>query len=132
MKRFRHQRRGMSLVEVMVVIAIILTLMAILGGIAIAVYQKAKVSTTKLQVVGIGQAIDLYSIVNPAPPGSDGIDVVYADLGQPSPEDAWGNDFIYTPPSAKSYDVLSYGSDGIEAGSGNAEDIRLSELRRQE
>jgi len=75
------------------------------------------------------QAIDLYSIKKGPPSSSDGLKTVYSQLGQDVPKDAWGNDFIYVSPGpdGKPYDLISYGSDGTEGGTGNAADIKLSE-----
>jgi general secretion pathway protein G len=126
----RKNRRGMSLVEVMVVIAIVLTLMAILGGIALSVFANAKVSTTELQMHEVKQAVDLYAIKKGAPSTSEGLKAVYDGLSMDVPKDAWDHDFIYVNPGpdGKQYDVVSYGSDGTEGGTGNAADIKLSEL----
>jgi general secretion pathway protein G len=133
-KMFRKNRRGMSLVEVMVVIAIILTLMAVLGGIALAVFANSRVSVTELQIQEVRQAVDLYAIKRKTPSSGDGLKVVYEDLGMPVPKDAWDNDFVFVSPGpdGRDYDVISYGSDGVEGGTGNAADIKLSAIGRNE
>ena len=44
----------------------------------------------------------------------------------PITKDPWGNDYIYIRPGVHerhSYDLISFGSDGREGGTGNAEDI---------
>ena len=132
--RRRKNRRGMSLVEVMVVIAIILTLMAILGGIALAVFSNSKVSVTQLQMQEVRQAVDLYSIKKKTPSSGDGLKVVYEDLGMDVPKDAWDHEFVYTSPGpdGKPYEVMSYGSDGVEGGTGNAADIILSKIGKDD
>ena len=51
----RRGRRGMSLVEVMVVIAIILTLMSVIGYGVMSVFQNSRVDTTKLQMARVAE-----------------------------------------------------------------------------
>ncbi len=50
------------------------------------------------------------------------------------PLDPWGNPYLYrvsSHPTADDYDIISYGEDGVEGGTGAAEDITLSALREQ-
>ena len=45
------------------------------------------------------------------------------------PNDPWSHPYIYRAPSEhEAYDILSYGSDGQEGGSGTASDISLDKL----
>jgi general secretion pathway protein G len=122
-------RRGMSLVEVMVVIAIIVTLMAIVGGGAIYAFNASKVSTTELQIHEVDKRVQLYSLKKGAPSTGDGLKAVYGD--EKLPQDGWGHEFIYVAPgpNGMEYDILSYGSDGAEGGTGNAEDLALSKMK---
>lgn len=48
------------------------------------------------------------------------------------PLDPWGNPFQYLPPSTPTgddFDIISYGADGVEGGSGPNEDIKLSDIK---
>lgn len=123
-------RRGMSLVEVMVVIAIIVTLMGIIGFGVMSVFNDSKVETTKLQMGEVAKRIELHTLKKGVPSTSDGLKAVYGD--QEPPKDSWGNDFVFVSPGpdGRDYDVISYGSDGVEGGDGNAADLRLSEARK--
>ena len=52
----------------------------------------------------------------------------------PITEDPWGNPYIYVRPGNHDrygYDLISFGSDGVEGGTGEAEDI-VSWIRRDE
>ena len=55
-------RRGMSLVEVMVVIAIILTLMGIIGYGVMQVFGDSQVDMTKLTMTKISERATMYSV----------------------------------------------------------------------
>jgi general secretion pathway protein G len=122
----RDRRRGMSLVEVMVVIAIIVTLMAIVGGGAIYAFNASKVSTTELQLKEVAKRVQMYALKKGAPSTSDGLKVVYGD--EKPPQDSWGHEIILVAPGPNGleFDLVSYGSDGAEGGTGNAADLRYS------
>lgn len=124
-----RNRRGMSLVEVMVVIAIILTLMSIIGIGAMTVFANSRVDTTVLTMSEVNKRIELHSLKKGPPSTSDGLKAVF---GQDTvPKDSWGNEFVYVSPGPNGapYDVISYGSDGVEGGTGNAADIKWTEQR---
>lgn len=126
-----RSRRGMSLVEIMVVIAIILTLMGIVGYGVMQVWENSRVETTKLQMGRIVERIQIYTVKNKKPPSnSEGLSAVYD--GERVPTDAWGNEFSYiTPgPDGADYDLISYGRDGVEGGTGLAADIHLSDVQQ--
>jgi len=119
----------MSLVEVMVVIAIILTLMAVIGGGVLAVFNNSKVDTTILTMGKVNQRVQIYMLRKKAPPStSDGLEAVYA--GEKMPLDSWGNEFKYVSPGpgGHDFDIISLGADGNEGGSGNDEDLKWSEV----
>jgi general secretion pathway protein G len=50
---------------------------------------------------------------------------------EPAPKDAWGNDFVYVSPGpdGKDYDLISYGRDGVQGGTGNNADISLADMQ---
>ncbi len=129
MARRGRARRGMSLVEVMVVIAIILTLMGIVGFGVMSVWENSRVETTKLQMGRIVERIQIYSVKKKkAPSTSDGLRAVFGD--EKVPTDAWGNEFVYLSPgpNGADFDLVSYGRDGVEGGTGNSADIHFAEL----
>jgi general secretion pathway protein G len=119
----------MSLVEVMVVIAIIVTLMGIVGYGALTVFASSRAETTKVTMGNIKQRVEMYAITKgKAPSTADGLKAAFSP--DEVPKDSWGNDFVYVSPgpSGKAFDVVSYGADGREGGQDNDSDIKLSEL----
>lgn len=126
-RRRARGRRGMSLVEVMVVIAIILTLMGILTWGIFTIFSDSQVDTTKLQMTRVAERIEIHSLRKKLPTNGDGLREVFGD---DVPKDSWGNDFIYvTPgPDGKAFDLISKGADGQEGGDGNNADIKYSEM----
>ncbi len=124
----RRSRRGMSLVEVMVVIAIILTLVSILTLGVFSIFSDSKVDTTKLTMSKVSQRIEVYALRKKKPPTTaEGLTAVFGN--DKIPQDSWGNDFGYVSPgpNGKPFDLISYGADGQEGGTGNDEDIHWAE-----
>ena len=125
-----RRRRGMSLVEVMVVIAIILTLMSIIAIGVFGIFGDSQVDTTKITMTRVAERIDIYQLrKKKAPNTNDGLAAVFGN--EPVPKDSWNNDFVYMSPgpNGETYDLVSFGSDGQEGGTGNAEDIRWTEMK---
>jgi general secretion pathway protein G len=122
-----RNRRGMSLVEVMVVIAIILVLMSVVGFGALSIFQSSKIDTTMLTMGEVNKRVEIYALKKGPPSTSEGLKSAFG--GEDVPKDSWGNDFIYVSPgpNGAKYDLISYGSDAQEGGTGNAADIRWSE-----
>ena len=120
----RRRRRGISLVEVMVTIAIILTLMSVLGVGVFRTWQWSKVETTKLTMGRIGQEIEIYRIRNHRPPTmAQGLGVV--STNEKLPTDGWDGPIEYrTPgPDGAEYALVSLAGDGAEGGTDWNEDI---------
>lgn len=128
--RSRQSRRGMSLVEIMVVIAIITTLMGIVGYGVMQVFQRSQVDTTILQMGEVVKRIELHSLKKGAPSTGDGLSAVYS--GDKTPTDAWGREFLYVSPGPNGldYDLVSLGKDGVEGGTGLGADIKWSEQKK--
>ena len=122
----------MSLVEVMVVIAIILTLMSIIAIGVWGIFSDSKVDTTRLTMTKVNERLEIYMLRTKKPPSSsEGLAQVFGN--EVVPKDSWNNEFIYISPGpdGQPYDLVSLGSDGQEGGTGNAEDLKWSELRNQ-
>jgi general secretion pathway protein G len=119
----------MSLVEVMVVIAIILTLMSVIGVGVMGVWGHAQVDMTKLTMSKVDGKIQIHSMRKQGvPKASEGLPSVYG--GEDVPQDAWGRDFTYVVPgpNGRAFDLISLGADATEGGSGDDADIKLSEF----
>jgi general secretion pathway protein G len=128
LKRRRRSRRGMNLVEVVIVIAIILIIIGVLGFAASQVYNNSKVSSTQMEMNGLGTAVTSHMFqVNKGQPPASLKDL--SDLTELQLEDAWGNEYEYVVPGPgnNEFDIISYGEDGQEGGTGRAADIRYSD-----
>lgn len=141
-KMTSRRRSGFTLVEIMVVVVIIGMLAALVGPRLMGQTDEARITNTRVQIKNIEQALQLYQLHNGNfPTTAQGLDALvkaptippvprnYAKGGylnaKSVPKDAWGNDFIYISPgeNGTEYDIISYGRDGREGGSGVDADI---------
>ena len=119
----RGFRRGISLVEVMVVIAIVLTIMSIMAAGVMQIYRQSQLSTTELIMGQIAERVNLHMIRHREVPKS--LAEIY--LGEPVPRDSWGTDFVFEPDPPRGWVLVSLGADGKEGGTNLAADIRYSD-----
>ena len=118
----RRLEKGLTLVEIMVVMAILGTIMAIVAVNVIAQLDDANVEATKLQMGRLGSNLDLYASKKKGkyPSTADGLEAAskYFQDGK-IPTDAFGNEFQYFAPATncdKPYELISYGKDGEQGG----------------
>ncbi len=133
----RQAERGLTLVEIMVVIAILGTLMAIVGVNVVNQMQEANVETTKLQITRMEQNLAMYAAKHKGkfPTTSEGLDAA-AKYFQDSqvPSDSWGNPFQYYSPGTHGdhdYEIISLGRDGQEGGEDYDADINSWEIGKE-
>ena len=136
-RQWRTRHRGMTLIEILVVLVLIGVVMGIVGSKFIGQGEEAKRKAAKIEINQIGNTLDLFKLeVGRYPTTSEGLQaLITAPSGVASwngpywkngtiPKDPWGNEYKYTSPGAKGpYDIVSYGSDGKEGGDGPAKDI---------
>lgn len=136
---FRKQKagqNGFTLIEVMVVVAILGILATIVMTNVIGKDEQARVTTSKASLSSIANALELYKLDNHKYPTTDeGLEALVKKSASAKtfpeggylrkmPEDAWGNPFQYVVPgSKKAFDLYSWGADGAEGGEGNNADI---------
>ncbi len=121
----RCAQRGMTLVEIMVVVVIIGLIAGVVSVQVFGQLEDANVKTTQTQLKSIENALDLYRLSNRGYPSTaEGLGVLTAPKsGAPVmnevPKDAWGNSFIYLYPGTQNsgkFDLMSYGPDGVQGG----------------
>ena len=125
-RRFKGRRapRGMTLIEIMVVLVI---LGIIASAVVIAVFpqlQKARVDRTTLDIGNIDSGLKLYNArKGKFPDTATGLKaLVDMEILDKMPKDAWGNDYVYTLENGRPV-VTSYGADGVPGGEGPNADI---------
>jgi len=133
----QRQRKGFSLVEVMIVIVI----MGLLAGVVTVNVQgyltRAKQNTARSEIATIVKALDTYyGAYSKYPDNNEGIaalprasDRIPESLLKSEPVDPWGHPYQYNSPGVNGpYDVICYGADGREGGQGADADITSNSL----
>lgn len=137
------KQSGFTLIEIMVVLAILAGLVAMVAPNIIGEAGAARVKTAKAEIANIGQALDMYKLDNFSYPStSQGLEaLVNKPSGTPEPKnyksggymkklptDPWGNAYLYLSESRNKYEIISFGADGEEGGEDDAADISSNDL----
>jgi general secretion pathway protein G len=133
--------RGMTLIEILVVLVLIGIVLGVVGGNFLGRGEKAKADAARIEIGQIGQALDLYKLeIGRYPTTQEGLQaLISASTGVTNwngpywkrstiPTDPWGNEYKYASPGQNApYDIISYGADGKEGGDGVNKDITSSQ-----
>lgn len=135
------RQQGFTLIEVMIVVAILGILATLVVVNVAGNTDKALVTATKSDLQSIKQALDLFKLDNYRYPSTEqGLEalVVKPDNARSWPEggylskvpvDKWDNPFVYISPGANGpFDLYSLGADGAEGGEGIGADISIHDL----
>jgi general secretion pathway protein G len=128
---------GYTLVEILVVLAIIALIMGLVGPRVISYLSDSKTKAAGIQIKNLASALELYYLdTGQYPSEAEGLSfLVEKPQGAPAwngpylktgalPADPWGNPYRYrTSAKAGAFEIISLGADGQEGGTGNAADI---------
>jgi general secretion pathway protein G len=122
-----RSRRGFTLVEVLLVLAILGVIMSLVVPRVMGRQEHALADATKLSINGVEQALRMYALDHGGryPSGSEGLDVLTTppkrdDSRWRGPylehraKDAWGSEFVYVSPGRRNprgFDIVSPGPD---------------------
>lgn len=128
--------RAFTLLELLVVVAIIALLAGYVGPKYFGQIGKAEVKVVRAQIDGMEKALDQYRLdVGRYPSTEQGLNALVTQpagidrwagpyLKKQVPLDPWGHPYVYKFPGAHGdFDLLSYGRDGAPGGSGENADI---------
>jgi general secretion pathway protein G len=136
-----RRRGGFTLIEILVVIAVISLLAALVAPNVFRHVGTAKEATARTQIEMLGAALDAYRLDNGRyPTTAQGLDALWQEpmveprptnwrgpyLRKPVPLDPWGNAYAYVSPSdvhPGGYELVSWGADGAPGGDGEDADI---------
>lgn len=136
-KKFFRNEKGMTLIEIMVVVAIIAGITGLIAVNVVSRREKANVDLTRTQISNIMNALEQYKLDNHQYPSTDqGLDALvnrpssgnvpknYPEDGymKKLPKDAFGEEYNYASPGSHGgkVEVWSNGPDNQE---GNEDDI---------
>lgn len=125
-QRRRAAQRGMTLVEIMVVVVIISLVTGVVGVAVLDRLEKARRDVAGTQIKGISEGLELYKLsFRHYPTTAEGLNVLTAPKGNERPflpnipQDPWGNAYVYVYPGTHNqggFDLMSYGPDGVQGG----------------
>jgi general secretion pathway protein G len=124
----------------LVVLVIIGLIMGLVGPRVLNYLTDARAKAAKLQIEAFNSALDLFFLDSGRyPTGNEGLEALVRRPGGIEvwngpylkggvvPADPWGHAYLYRAPGEQGpYDIVSYGADGREGGSGGAADIKSS------
>lgn len=112
-RRAMARQRGMTLIEIMVVVAIISLVLGGVGVMAFNRYQDAQLDTARNQTVTIQGAVEQYRTTKRGKCPKSMQDLKAAGFINKISKDPWGGDYEFKCPGDKmSVDVMSAGPDG--------------------
>ena len=136
-----NRARGFTLIEILVVIAVISVLAGLVGPMVFRNVGDARVAAAQAQIELLGLALEQYRLDNDYYPSSaQGLDALRAPpVGEPQarnwrgpylkkavPLDPWSRAYVYRSPGVTNplaYDLVSLGRDGREGGEDEDADI---------
>jgi general secretion pathway protein G len=125
-----------------VVITIIGLIMGLIGPRVLNYLSESKVKAAKIQMQSFSSALDLFNLdAGRYPSTAEGLAALVRRTpgveawngpylrGGSVPNDPWNHPYIYRAPGQHgAYDIMSYGADGQEGGTGVAADISLDTI----
>ncbi|MEN0059008.1 MAG: type II secretion system major pseudopilin GspG [Bdellovibrio sp.] len=130
-------RRGMTLIEIMIVLAIIGSIAALLLPNITGQLDKSKVKEARIQMTQVINALSMYyTDCGKYPQSLEGLSKADPECSNWGPEpyykkslkDPFGHDLVYEVEGGE-YTLKSLGKDGREGGSGNNKDITLEDIQ---
>ncbi len=130
---------GLTLIEMIIVLAIIALVAALIVPSVIGRPDQARVTVAKADMKSIGAALKMYRLDNGAYPTTEqGLAALAAKPSAPplptnyaadaylpqTPTDPWGHAYVYRNPGTEGgFDLLSFGRDGKPGGDGIDADL---------
>lgn len=138
-RSLQHPEAGLTLLELLVVLAIISIVGVVVAGQVVGQMDRAKVDLVRLQLKQVDNALLLFQLdTGRFPTADEGLDALMTApssvsdwrgpylRGDKSLVDPWGHALTYAAGGAGDFSIASLGGDGREGGDGTAADIQLS------
>lgn len=136
-----RRRAGFTLLELVIVVAIIAVLASVVAPNLVRHASDAKVQAARSQIEMLGLALEAYHLdIDDYPTSEEGLQVLRIPpvdeerarlwrgpyIKREIPVDPWGRPYVYRYPGvldSTSFELLTVGRDGLPGGTGDARDI---------
>jgi len=134
-KKSAGRQAGFTLIELLVVMVIMGLLAMLVGPNLLSQVDKAKPKIARTQIVNYATAVEMFKLdVGRYPTEDEGLEALRQDpsgvkrwdgpyVKKKIPADPWDKAYVYRT-AGRQFEILSYGADGVEGGSGLDSDIR--------
>lgn len=117
--------RGMTIVELMIVLVILGSIMGVVGFYVFGTLDKANVQEARIEIGKLSQMVETYYLQSTPRAFPNSLeDLKTAQLTKKVNADPWGNEYVYKKISNREFEIYSMGPDGSE---GTDDDVRVTE-----
>ena len=129
--RFNNVRRAFSLIEIMIVVVIIGLMAGVVTLATTGYLERAKKERARSDLATYSTALDSFYLQKGRfPDTQEGLKALVPDFVKAITNDPWGHPYQYLKPGKSTpYEIISYGADGREGGTGADADISSSDLQ---
>ncbi|RAL22816.1 hypothetical protein DL240_07945 [Lujinxingia litoralis] len=116
--------RGMTLVEIMIVITIMASIMGVVGVFVFGAIDRANERTATIEIQQLNQLVNSFYLTtspNRLPNELEEMTQGAAPLTKDIPSDPWGSPYVYVKNGNRDFEIFSVGPDGSE---GTEDDVR--------
>ncbi len=130
----RKRRRAFSLIEVMIVVVIMGLMAGLVTYATTGILERSKRTKARADISALAVSVDIfYLATGKFPDNHEGLQSIVPGYIKVLPKDPWGNPYAYVQPGKNAqYDIISYGADGREGGTGADADITSNDIEVKE
>lgn len=107
--------KGMSLVEVLIVLTIMASIAGVVGVFALGALEESQIKEAKIETGNLSSMVEQYMLKGTPPKLPDTLEQLQEGrnpITKKVPQDPWGNDYIYRRLGKRQFEVFSKGPDG--------------------